>query len=466
MDERSFARALGRGLGSAIVELRARGGSAHRDVLMRCCLRDISFDWQCEGTKGWYLHEAIVATGEPERYEGPIIERFLSRCAFRLSCQLADVLLGLAEDGSAAARDALWTKYERFAVRGGRLDPWIDEGSQWAQLAARLMRLDGLPALRRWATDAGRILLRDPTNENDAVDDLFFWDGAEDVFGERRVRAFIERTVKRSRYVRALVGAVEARREEWRRPMPEREPPTLEGFVRAVREELAGGIPRDASLWYEIRTIGGAFGFARSATEGELVELARIVLAEEDATVRSFLLRPFGLSLSRPHGRPLPAWPLDIAPLMDWAWSDDWRLSWAAIDCLTKSKDPRAHDLAVRLLEARGLGSHALDLIEAMWRRSDDVLIARLARRATGISHDAQLTIREIYRRHRSPAAGDILLAAYRKGPCALCRYYIVRAMHRQGALTDEIFEELQWDSYDETRAWARRICARRSRGA
>ena len=56
MNEKTFSQSLCRGLGGAIVELKnAKDKSVYRDIVLRCCLRDISYDWQVEGTKGFYL---------------------------------------------------------------------------------------------------------------------------------------------------------------------------------------------------------------------------------------------------------------------------------------------------------------------------------------------------------------------------------------------------------------------------
>ena len=51
---KGFAHNLHRGLGGAIVELKnAEDKSVYHDIVLHCCLRDISYDWQVEGTKGF-----------------------------------------------------------------------------------------------------------------------------------------------------------------------------------------------------------------------------------------------------------------------------------------------------------------------------------------------------------------------------------------------------------------------------
>jgi hypothetical protein len=91
---RNLSQELRRGLGGAIVELKnAKDKSAYHDILLRCCFRDISYDWQVEGTKGFYLYQAICALDEKDEFEEIIIGKFLSRCYNRLFCQLAGFFL-------------------------------------------------------------------------------------------------------------------------------------------------------------------------------------------------------------------------------------------------------------------------------------------------------------------------------------------------------------------------------------
>ena len=123
----------------------------------------------------------------------------------------------------------------------------------------------------------------------------------------------------------------------------------------------------------------------------------------------------------------------------------------------------RIHDLAVQLLERKGLGSFALALLIRNYRKTDDALIAGLIGKSGVIPHHVQQDIREIYCRHRSADALPILLHTYRRGECAFCRHSIVRAMHRCGGVPMKILKECLYDCYDETRDFAKRLIKRSS---
>jgi hypothetical protein len=116
MTERILLHQLRRGIGSAIIELKENPDcSKYRDIVSRCCLKDIGYDVQSEGTKGFYLYTAICALGVENEFENVIIDAFKKRLEHRLFEQLADILCLYADNGSEKARTALSFKYQCLA---------------------------------------------------------------------------------------------------------------------------------------------------------------------------------------------------------------------------------------------------------------------------------------------------------------------------------------------------------------
>jgi len=191
--------------------------------------------------------------------------------------------------------------------------------------------------------------------------------------------------------------------------------------------------------------------FSTHASEADFLLLANTALREEDATVKAFLLTVFQSN----------SFPLEITPLLEYAQSDNEHLSGVAINILEKYKDKRIHDLAIKLLEAKGLDSPALDLLKQNYRKSDDGVIQALIMKSSDISHEVQRGIRGIYSRHRSTDAFRILHKVYLKGECSYCRYGIVQAMRHCGVLSGKILNECVYDSYEDTRRLAKRLISR-----
>ncbi|MDR0917138.1 MAG: hypothetical protein LBN02_08155 [Oscillospiraceae bacterium] len=447
MTEKQFVYALRRGLGSAIVELKTNENRArYRDAVLRCCLRDINYDWQVEGTKGWYLYTAVCALGEKDAFEPIIIERFLSRCRDRLFLQLSSILACFADDGSDRAKAAFREKYAGFAAKNGRLaNSDADEGFQWDDVASRLFCIDGFAAFKRYVDDIGNVLAADPENSKVYYDSHALSFGAEDAFGKKRVNDYMEKMYDKSDAVKALTDAQKRDALSAERHQEEiaRERLTIPMLVEAAKGAVSAAYPR---------AVMPHFRFMKNASEDEIAELARTALAEEDETIKALLLSMF-------RRKPFP---LDIAPLLQYARSDNELLSETSINLLESFSDARIHDLAVELLGTKGLSSQALGLLKENYRKSDDALINALIAKAAIIPHHVQMDICDIYRHHRSKDAFPALLRVYQRGECAFCRHGAVEAMHHCGVLPDEILNECLYDSYDDTRKYAKRRLARK----
>jgi len=450
--ERDFALALRRGLGSAIIELQNNpSNAAYRDTVLRCCLRDISYDWQVEGTKGCYLYYAICALDENDSFEHAIIEKFMNRCTDRLFLQLTAILSCYADDKSALAKDALHAKYEYFAAKNGRLlkKPPVDEGFQWEQLTCRLFDIVGFgfPIFKRYATDIGELLCKYPAKSN-----LYYYDNfmshAKAVFSEKRITDFIDKKCVKSNAIKAIVDTLkseETSREQYQANKMQKSI-TIETLLEAARSAAL----EKASHYGAVMRL--RYQFMKNASETDILDLANAVIEEKDETAKGFLLRFF---LHKPF-------PLGMASLIEYAQSENEILAENAIGCLEEFKNKKIHDIAVQLLNSKGLKSCALGLLIKNYQKSDVEIIYRLIKNHSTIPHHVQMDLREIFNHHRSHNAFPILFFAYKKGDCSFCRNGIVEAMNHCGVLTDEIINECLYDSYDDTRRLAKKYISRR----
>jgi len=396
MTAKTFLHDLRRGLGSAIIELQTNPDrEQYRNMVLRCCLRDISHDWQVEGTKGYYLFSAICSSGARIYFERIIIERFLSRCGDRLFRQLADILSCCASDSRTLAKDALHVKYEYFLTKKGRLVKGrIDEGFQWEDVACRLFTIDGFSAFKRYAVDMGELLKKNP-NSSDVLYYDWFITEAEDTFGKKRTRAYIDKMYEKLDAIKTLMDTIktdELSRKQYQENHQE-ERVTVETLVQAAREMAVGEISHYGPVMRLRRP------FMKDASEADVLELARTALREKDETVKGLLLRIFGGSVvwSKPF-------PLGAAPLLEYARSSNRILYENALGFLEEFKDKRIHDLAVQLLTTHRLKSLALGLLKKYYRKSDDPIIAKAINKASSIPQHIQRDIADIAQVH--PAGG------------------------------------------------------------
>lgn len=452
MTDREFAHQLRRGIGSAIVELQDNEARLrYKPIVLRCCLQNITYDWQVEGTKGTYLYSAIVALGAEEEFLPRIANAYRGRIPLKLMSQLTDILLGYVREGSEDAMRVMREKYDLLKVRmlRQRVFPLrFCEREQFEELMVIFMELGKWKGFKDCVEDAGRIILS-------RKDDLcfqydWFLSRAGRVFGKARVQAFFEKRKETSPNVRAVVDAMNRAEQSCAsdpKELQKRPPITPEDLVDEVRKHSPDPDSVYPGIWRILK-------FAREADEKELRSLADFIEAEEDLYAKSQLLRAFRRV----------DYPSDLAPLIEWADSDDEDLRYAAVEALGRFRDKRIHDPAVRFLE-KGDVESGLVLMKNNRQRTDDDLIRKAVTRSRRVSCATQMSLRDIYRKYKSATCRATLMHAYRSGECSHCRFGIVEVMGRNGALTDDILRECLWDSYDDTRNFANRRIKRSGHG-
>lgn len=449
MAEKDFSRKLRRGLGSAIIELKDNPyRTRYRDIVLRCCLRNIAYDTQLEGTKGYYLYTAIKTFDDPKIFLDKIVEKFERRLYWRLSEQLYDILCCFSNDGNRIADEALEKKYSDLKkrlplMRNYRLN--LCEREQLEGLMIRKLE-NGFKSFKQCINDIDEMI--EKRGNGDCLWCDSFFASAKVKFGKKRVNDFIDKMCEKSDAIKTLINTLkeeELSHKEYQENLLT-ETITVDVLLQNAREAAKNENPR--SKMPRFRHL-----FAKKASDAELIELAHTVLREDDETVKALLLMMF-------WRRPFP---LGITPLIEYAQSKNELLSEIAIDKLESFKDKRVHDLAMQLLEEKGHDSFALGLLKKNYRKTDDDIIRKLIKKTSSIPHHVQRDIVDIYTHHRSINSHPILHHVYQNGNCTYCRYGIVRAMNHCKVLSDEIIEECLFDSYEDTRKLAKKIKRRKN---
>lgn len=450
MTIKTFSHALRRGLGSAIIELQTNPNrEQYKNIVLRCCLNDIAYDTQTEGSRGYYLYTAIKTFDDSKIFLDKMIEKFGKRPYWRLSEQLFNTLNCFANDGSEAAREALENKYDELKKRLPMMRNYNHGIYEREQLESLMIRkLDGgFKAFKQCVNDMGEMIVR--RGNSDCLWHDWFLYNAKEKFGEKRVNDYIDEMSKKSDVVKALSDAIKAYKllKEQHKFTESQEKVTVDMLVKVAKNSVSEEYPRGAIMRYRHM-------FMKNASETEILKLANAVLQEKDDDVKGLLLRCF-------WRRPFP---LDITPLLQYVQSDNELLEEAAISTLEETKDKRIHDIAIKLLKEKGIKSLTFGLLKKNYIKSDDEVIFTAIKKSGNIPQHIQADINDIYTHHRSASAFPILLRVYQKGECSHCRYDTVRAMRHCGVLPDAIIEECLYDSYDETRKMAQRIKSRKDK--
>ncbi|MDR2565406.1 MAG: hypothetical protein LBC97_04980 [Bifidobacteriaceae bacterium] len=413
-----------------------------------------TYDPQCEGSRGWYLHEAAVLTGWAESIEADVVDRFAA-CApdgWRFD-HLADILVQFALDGSGSSRQALWAGYSRLMSRYARVvrrDSWWRSVSTLESLALDLVRVGGWDAARKAVSDFGEGLAAWRSQAEHARWLYFpdWFDSAiREQFGDAKVNAYLED--HSSPGLRAYGDtAATARTKPWRTGAHSQQP-TIEELAALVDQARRGDInPR------RLRSVGMQIVRHRSPTYTE--EVARLGLAESDPTIKAEVLWAF-----RAWSFPLPD--DDLASLVDTA-NDELRQVVRSILGQRPAGWKRRH--ALDLLKDREHVDEALELLQASYLPEDESAVGAAIRRASlrrDAGHAAYDRVIDLLKPDDRPVTTGVLEYVYRQTPCSICRANAVNLMRDKHALSDGIVEECLLDAYDAIRDVAAQIMTGRS---
>ena len=444
MNEKTFLHQLRRGLGSAIVELKENyQRRKYKEIVLRCCLKDIGYDTQTEGTKGHYLYAAICALDEKDEFENVIIDAFMKRLDHRLFQQLADILCLYAEDGSEKAKNALRAKYQCLAEQllSQRAFPYrYCEREQFEYLMIYEVDTYKWPAFKKCIADASHISMMRKDDACDCYD--WFVSHCENAFGNERITRYFEMASEKSVEIKAFVAAINESEKTRKENSHLRVEPevTLESYI-----SRAGGSENDRYAYTRMRIV--AIRFSRQSNQDDLKNLVSIIIDEQSDEIKARLLQVFRVV----------DFPADINILINYAKSDCKRLQDSAVDALERFKDKRIRDLAVKFITSGNLDA-GFSLLVKNLKKQDEALLRVHILSSKQVPHAIQQGIRDIYSKRRSKSCGDILEHVYRHGECTFCRADIVRAMWKSRVLRADILNECLYDSYDETREMARRI--------
>jgi len=454
MVEKSFAHALRRGLGSAIVELKNNPArEKYRDIVVRCCLMDIAYDTQVEGTKGYYLYTAVKTFDAPEIFLRSIAEKFAKKLYWRLSEQLYDILCCFSNDGYKIAGEALEKKYNDLKKRLPAMRNYDKGYCEREQLEKLMIRKtnDDFESFKQCVNDMGEMIIK--RGNDDCLWYDWFLTDAEDKFG-KKIFDFMKRAENKN--ISAFYQAYKKSKSDennkpdsfkimtlddlWQNYRPQRnvsreERVTIEQLISRANDLSMG----KGHSPFRISLLSRKF--ARQAKKKELEALARAALNEPSDFIKTALLHTFSFV----------DFPLDFELLFAYTHSGNEHLREVAAKVLSRFKDKRIHALALQLFYD-GQPENALTILEANFEIEDEALIRKHILCSKRVSHSMITSIIGIYERNKSNTCGDILLHFYRNAKCTHCRCDIVETMIKNDVMPQEILEECQYDSYDETR--------------
>lgn len=423
MTKQQVWNALQRGLGSGFLAVR-ENPERYRDLVVRACGRNLSFDTQCEGTRAWYVYQLVCCYPDREAFRDMAVRRLREKKPDGSwdYAHYSELLTLFAADGDALAEAALWEKYEQLLAQLRTF-----RRSCMAMSRARdsfetiCVALSGNEAhYARIAADIGGLFLIG--RQYDAWDFLWLYHSRP-----RGVNAALRRSAASYDPLRAYFASFDALEQERKRRRAE----------AIVREEPEGG--RRLSVWLD-----------RHAPE-QAKARAEAYLAEAEPEARAAALEAFSVC----------PYPLDPGPILADAESAFPALRAAAWDALSRLRAPEVRSFAQAHLD-KNKEAALFVLIRnyqpedlAFWNRYLQGL--RIDYASESGWHGIHLALLELFEKksgvEQPPKA--LLPLLYESTLCSCCRQRIVQHMRSRRMISAGIWEALQHDSSDEIRAIA-----------
>ena len=389
----------------------------YRDALLYACLHDLRYDYQVEDTRSFYLFTLIELTGDSDFYREHIFAA-IPEINDENFHQLMTFLCLFAEREDSEARSLLYTTFEKQAktakeISGGDL----------------LVSLDGVDGLMflvdRYADEEIGYSLSDFD---------FLLDDPETREGKAIVHQRIEHLCTENALRLAWWKALKTYREEKGQPRPQapkRTTLTYEEFRALIKRQ---GGKRSGHWW------------SKNATDEERLRAAKDLLLETDPDVLPSLLQVF----SR-----VP-FPLDPAPLIPLATSNDENIAWQTQCLLANLKSPTIRAFTLQLLMPPRPPVFSLDLLTRNYRSGDEQIALDILQSVTdsdrNTRHRVCFETEEFITAHPSDLSVTIAILIYETTPCSCCRGRAIKILVALNALPKWIREEAKFDTDETTR--------------
>jgi hypothetical protein len=435
LNREEFASALRKGQGRAMLHVMHYGLEDVNDLVLEACLHNQVFDNQIDSNRGGWLFEMFQGSPHFIEFRDAIINAIETETNDWNQYQLCRLVMEIAsQDDNEALRKLRAFVYENAADPASQMD-WLG--------IEELISLDGTQGIIELARIFGNRLLSDP---NDFVSDYFLH---QESFPEysKVLNAYSQGDESINRYREYL----EKRGQGYSSKQPvDKETIKRQNYEKARKEYSLQMIMDLAKKKGGKSYIYTRFG--KYATEEELEVVYTALLEEPRDSIRKRLLWVF-------RRAKLPR--ID-KKLLAWANRKDKNIRSSAIQALAQLTDPRIRQLARRKLESGKLPDPAdevIDLFVNNFETGDEILIESFLdqiRLDPYEIHGVGFSLLELANRQENLILASLILWVYENTPCAYCRYKAAVWLDRVHQLPDAVRFECQYDSDEDTRAFAR----------
>ncbi len=419
-----------------------------RAAVLYGCLTPLSYDEQCEGTRGAYIYRLARCFNDDEYFVIPASEKFSglsSDCVYYFT-HLADLLFCFADNGNKTAAHALEQKYKLLLSealttrRSMKLNRILDN---FEYLCICISDLNDDKQLLKVSENLGEIFIH---LKKDGIEKLqfhfiWFFQHSDKKLNRKSFRKKLDKLAETSDAVKMFIDVLNFKKPETFHTKTE--PLPAEEIISRITSSENNSVILPARLRRHL--------FKNPETK---IQTEQAVVAECDENKKAALLRLF---CSR-----YCVFSLDPSILINYTKSQNTALQSAAFDSLSYIKNPAVHDFAAGLIMQNKNDTNALELLITNFQPEDAEVIFRLLK-SLPVSyneykwHSAVLSIiDQAYENVKFPL--KILMYIYEHSLCSCCRARVLEIMKKQKMLSEDILYECTFDSNEDIREFAEKL--------
>lgn len=420
--KKRFNQSIKCGTGEAFVLLKANPSIGFSKYIKKAALKNQAYDPQSEGDRANYVSWFIYNCKQKEQLINTVLKALLKeRKDYWALDQLFDLAVIFAKNGNTKAQKKIYERYHEKLIYG-------DVNGTEA-----IVTLDGFDGLKFIAERRGKALIKDKGDWADS----YLIDNFQEENPEIKAYKKLKKIAKENIYIKKYLDTIiENKRKRIKRPS------TPEYTYEIIKQNIETK-----------KILRPLFKVVKNLTEDDIRNLANDFLKASDIEKQKQYLRIFSEK----------KYPYDYQPILKIAKVKDYKdnsLVEYACEALRFFKGKDIRKLAIKKLAKTKEPTDYLHLLVNNYKKGDAKLITSLIKRIKNqhTLHDMVYGVIAIYRKNKTKECKKPLEWMYRKLRCGIHRTDLVEILHENKVMSKKILQEIEFDSYDETRKLFKKI--------
>lgn len=421
--KKQFRLAIKCGLGSTYFIMHNNPAIDFSYDIIKASLSNLAYDGQCEGDRAIYISRLIDLCKKKES----IVNRILTALAAEKSDtwaldQLFELAAIFALEGNKKAKRAV---YERFSKE-------IIQGSPWCGQDA-IIKMDGISGLLFIAETRGKTL----SKNREEWEDSFLVDEFQKNNPDIKVYAELGKAATKNAFVKKYLAVIKT--NKW------------------TKKESSQRIKYNYSMVKDniekMKPIPVPLSAVKDLTLEDLKNLAEDFRQESNLEKREKYLKVFARI----------KYPYDYKVFLNIVQNEKKhknRVVELACEALGHFQASEIRKLAIKKLQETFNPSVYLPLLVSNYKKNDFTLMEEIISRHTDfdVIHSLAWSFIEIYSKNKTKECKEPLEKMYGKLNCGMHRYDIIKILHENNVLSEQILKEIEYDSYESIREFYHKI--------